>query len=304
MHLPCLWILGLVLIYTSSAATTAGSSSIGTGGSAHMSSSTLSLSEEFEVAARLDDKENPSDKVSTHGYQEMYGTFLLPLLHHRNRRIRATRQDNKPFKMLEIGLGCDMKYGPGKSMAIWKRLLDPSDIMWAAEVDTKCVTKHKNDLRWLQGIVTGDQADKTILNQWINDTKATTVPFDVIIDDGGHENHQIYTSFMELFPKALGPGGLYFIEDLHVNRLDDWKDANNNDIIMIDVIKDWQEQLITREHANLKYYKHIIPHGIKWITCFPHACVIAKCSMSTKQSQMTTNISGLKLQEFAEPLCS
>jgi hypothetical protein len=161
----------------------------------------LTLAQEFELAAKLE--KEPSDKVTHHGYQEMYGTFLLPMLHHRARRVR-----NRPFKMLEIGLGCDMKYGAGKSISIWKRLLEPEDILWAAELDKKCVSEHEKELRWLQGVLTGDQADETTLLEWVTQTRSGTLPFDVIIDDGGHENHQIYASFKVLFEKSLAPGGI------------------------------------------------------------------------------------------------
>mmetsp|Transcript_19122 Transcript_19122/g.28320 ORF Transcript_19122/g.28320 Transcript_19122/m.28320 type:complete len:130 (-) Transcript_19122:415-804(-) len=51
---------------------------------------------------------NPvTDKVTGHTYEIMYGKFLLPYYH---------RKPN--MKMLEIGLGCDMGYGPGASVAL------------------------------------------------------------------------------------------------------------------------------------------------------------------------------------------
>ena len=52
-----------------------------------------------------------TDKVAPHEYQLMYGMLLLPL------RERPT-----PPKLLEIGLGCDQRYGPGASVALWQRL--------------------------------------------------------------------------------------------------------------------------------------------------------------------------------------
>jgi len=35
--------------------------------------------------------------------------------------------------------------------------------------------------------------------------------FDIIIDDGGHENHQIYNSLEFLFPEALAPGKGHYV---------------------------------------------------------------------------------------------
>ena len=52
-----------------------------------------------------------TDKVTSHSFQFMYGKFLLPYYY-----------QNPSMKMLEIGLGCDMRYGPGASTALWKQL--------------------------------------------------------------------------------------------------------------------------------------------------------------------------------------
>ncbi len=43
----------------------------------------------------------------------------------------------------------------------------------------------------------------TVLNEWIEQSGGE---FNVIIDDGGHTNSQIKTSFDVLFEKALLPG--------------------------------------------------------------------------------------------------
>lgn len=47
-----------------------------------------------------------TDKVTTHQYWFMYDKHFPAI---RERRV----------KMLEIGLGCDMSYGPGKSYYTW-----------------------------------------------------------------------------------------------------------------------------------------------------------------------------------------
>ena len=134
--------------------------------------------------------------------------------------------------MLEIGLGCDMKYGPGASVRLWKALLHPGDELWEAEVDKLCVDKFKAASLEGVNIVTGDQSglwsylnnfhkfktviyiitntvsylDVETLRSWILETKVADKQFDIIVDDGGHENHQIYNSFEVLFPDALAPG--------------------------------------------------------------------------------------------------
>ena len=48
-----------------------------------------------------------TDKVRQHSYQEMYGQFLLPYAY-----------KFPKMKMLEIGLGCMIEYGPGASVSL------------------------------------------------------------------------------------------------------------------------------------------------------------------------------------------
>jgi hypothetical protein len=67
--------------------------------------------------------------------------------------------------------------------------------------------------------ISGDQGDKATVESWVAKSGGQ---FHVIIDDGGHKNAQIKTSFDVLFEQALLPGGLYFIEDLQVGRMKGW----------------------------------------------------------------------------------
>ena len=116
--------------------------------------------------------------------------------------------------MFEIGLGCNMGYGPGASVALHK-LLFPQAELWEAEYDGKCVEKAK-ERQMLEGIqvVVGDQGNDTTLDSWINETGGE---FDVVIDDGGHDNCHIWTTFQKFWP-LLKPGGLYFIEGTKTNK--------------------------------------------------------------------------------------
>ena len=65
--------------------------------------------------------------------------------------------------------------------------------------------------------------------------------FDAIIDDGGHRNDQIKTSFDELWP-ALLPGGVYFVEDLHVSRA---SPHGSSGFTVVDRLHSWSEQLLS-----------------------------------------------------------
>ncbi len=206
-----------------------------------------------------------SDKVTKHKYSESYGTFLLPF-------IRRRRLMHLGIKFLEIGLGCDMNYGPGSSVKIWKELLRDTDHeLWEAEIDNLCVDQSRQK-GLLDGInvLVGDQRNTTVLKEWLSISKGQ---FNIIIDDGGHAQDQIYNSFMTLWP-ALAPGGLYFIEDLQVCRLSDWKDESGNNRVMMDLIHSWNEQLVT---GRTIIVDEKIPKGVRWIFCQSEMCVIAKC---------------------------
>jgi hypothetical protein len=67
-----------------------------------------------------------TDKVVKHRYQLLYGRYLLPL-------GEAREKNGVPIKMLEIGLGCNMQYGSGASVALWKRLFGPTAQLWEAD---------------------------------------------------------------------------------------------------------------------------------------------------------------------------
>ena len=159
-----------------------------------------------EVAARGAHLGEPiSDKVTSHSYETMYAQFLLPL----SASIQAA---GRHLKILEIGMGCDMQRGsPGASTLLWTRLL-PNAEVWQAELHGDCARELGSKLP--VRVLVGDQADPRVVRSWVRQTGGG---FHAIIDDGGHLNRQIMNSFDQLWA-ALLPGGVYFIEDLHVSR--------------------------------------------------------------------------------------
>lgn len=221
-----------------------------------------------------------TDKIVEHKYSEMYGTFLLPYIH-------RTHQQGKQVKFFEIGLGCDKSITPtgteARGVKVWKGVLSDQDELWIAEYDKECVEKAtKHNL--LDGVhmLIGDQSDRDVLQSWI---KTSAGQFDIIVDDGGHYQHHIMNSFVELWPQ-LKMGGLYFIEDLHVSRQFIIKDSNVPESMM-NYIHSWQEYMVTGQvlgeqtPANINKYKP--PPGIRWIACQAEACVIAKCEDMTNE---------------------
>jgi hypothetical protein len=103
-----------------------------------------------------------TDKITTHRYDIMYGKFLFPFIH------RHILEHNRKIKFFEIGLGCDMVYGPGASIFLWKNIFKDTAEIWSAEVDSKCVEKFQstNSLRDVN-VLTGDQGNDKHLSQWL-----------------------------------------------------------------------------------------------------------------------------------------
>ena len=205
-----------------------------------------------------------TDKVTDHAYNRMYDRFLSPIRH-------------KDLKMLEIGLGCNMSYGPGASAKIWDAFLSPNSEIWEAEVHAECVAQNKEKLGRIKA-VTGDQGDNAVLDRWLAETGGN---FDFIIDDGGHRNDQILTSFAKLWP-ALKPGGYYFIEGMQVGRHAGHQRASGGSPVVADVLQQWSDQLLAEPgmHTHvtpLPPRQHKIPAKVDFVYCQDEACVIGKC---------------------------
>ena len=64
--------------------------------------------------------------------------------------------------MLEIGLGCDMDYGPGASIPVWKTLFQRADI-WEAEYNRNCVKRNTEKLKGIN-VLTGNQGSTKVLD--------------------------------------------------------------------------------------------------------------------------------------------
>jgi hypothetical protein len=214
-----------------------------------------------------------TDKVETHEYHIMYGVFLLPL-----------RQAPHPVKILEIGLGCDMHYEPGASASLWPKLLPNAEI-WMAEHDAACVQESVKR-GWLPGIhtLTGDQSDPAVQQRWIQESGGA---FDAVIDDGGHSNWQIRSTFAALWP-TIKPGGFYFVEDMQAGRNSGWPQLTPRDheAVFSDIIQSWIEQLtIERGNWRPSAGRHPLPADVAFIACQREACVIAKACKGTPASE-------------------
>lgn len=244
-----------------------------------------------------------SDKFHTHDYELMYGQFLMPL-----------RGLPRP-KLLEIGLGCNMNYGPGSSARLWRTLFPRADL-WMADSNAACVAKHRATLD-AQGIsvLVGDQGNLTTLRRWL---EISGGGFHAVIDDGSHVNSHILTTFRELWGAVL-PGGHYFIEDLQLGRHAVWDDSGGL-TVMSDVIASWVDQkLIPYQEGGFRngnegywaagnpkrfrksapnsaavdaWRRHPLPPHVAYIFCQEAACVIGKSASAPLPSEPTARKPG------------
>ena len=112
-------------------------------------------------------------------------------------------------KVFEVGLGCNMDYGPGASSEIWRHYFPHADIHFL-EYDTKCTDKWQDRTRSINITVhAGDQGNVYMWTDLFKNMKN----IDVFIDDGGHWNKQLITTFA-MMQSMMSSGGLMFIEDI------------------------------------------------------------------------------------------
>eukprot|EP00995_Heteronema_vittatum_P008041 NODE_3205_length_693_cov_194.107143_g2275_i0.p1 GENE.NODE_3205_length_693_cov_194.107143_g2275_i0~~NODE_3205_length_693_cov_194.107143_g2275_i0.p1 ORF type:complete len:195 (+),score=75.77 NODE_3205_length_693_cov_194.107143_g2275_i0:31-585(+) len=93
-------------------------------------------------------------------------------------------------------------------MRLWKAFFPAAEAIVGVDIG-----KEHSKKEGVYRIYQGDQADPMFLQT----LAALEGPFDFIIDDGGHMYHQQVTTFRELFPYALKPGGLLAIEDIEAS---------------------------------------------------------------------------------------
>lgn len=191
----------------------------------------------------------------------MYEKYLAP--------YRDTR-----FKMLEIGLGCDMNYGPGASYFTWLDYFPHVDLYYI-EYDAACAE------RWAANttgatIFSGDQADVAFLHRFVREAGSD---FDVIIDDGGHHMQQQITSLETLW-RAVVPGGIYFCEDLQTSYDPVYEgDAEQKGTIktMMGMIKEMIDDLnVTPVRPVKTARKHEVTRDMRWIDCQVELCAFGK----------------------------
>lgn len=108
----------------------------------------------------------------------------------------------QPLKVVEIGVQS------GGSIQMWQAVMGPQCHVYG--IDINDATTQFTDP--LTTITIGDQAD---VGMWWHFYSAITMsPVDALIDDGGHEPHQMLVTLEQSFDH-LTPGAMIAIEDIH-----------------------------------------------------------------------------------------
>jgi hypothetical protein len=118
----------------------------------------------------------------------------------------------RPVRLLEIGIY------RGGSLDMWQWFFGPQVTLVGIDIDVDA--KAASDPRHVVEI--GDQTDPDFLRR-VADQHS---PFDIIIDDGGHEMVQQITTAETLFP-LLKDGGVYLVEDCHTSYWDSYQGGRN-----------------------------------------------------------------------------
>jgi demethylmacrocin O-methyltransferase len=135
----------------------------------------------------------------SNGYNTDKGEVYHNYIPYYEKHFAAYRKNSKNF--LEIGLD------KGESTKMWREYFSVNNtVIHGMDIVLPENLSLVNTKMYLC-----DQSSRQDLMKFLSDTD---IEFDIIIDDGGHMQHQQQISLGVLFPK-LKSGGLYVIEDLH-----------------------------------------------------------------------------------------
>jgi len=202
----------------------------------------------------LGDKHN-TDKVDTHRYHPIYERYLKFL------------REKTDLRVLEIGLGCNMPYGAGHSIPVWREYFPKLEALFVVEFARDCALKFMDKV---DEMFIGDQSDIPFMKS----VGKKAGPLDIIVDDGGHTMKQMRNSLIALF-SSVRPGGLYFIEDILCEYMDNYRD-NGNDTIMTLL-----HEIMDVKHDTHKKRKHskeatILAPMVEYVECWTEICVLVR----------------------------
>lgn len=143
------------------------------------------------------------------------------------------------MKVLEIGIG------KGGSLEMWRDYFGTDAEIYG--IDVRPFPRLGDEERIKT--YTGDQKDPQFLKRICNEAG----PFDIIIDDGGHQMSQQRTSFRILYP-LMSKSGVYLCEDTHTSYNPDYEGGHLRQGTFIETVKSLVDELHawrSRDRTNL-----------------------------------------------------
>ena len=208
------------------------------------------------------------DKWGQHWYAQHY--------HHYFRSLR-----HRKINLLEIGVGGYANpMAGGESLRMWQEYF-PNAIIYGIDIYEKKI--HEQDRIKIRQ---GSQDDEAFLRA----VSEEAGHFDIIIDDGGHQNSQVIKSFLVLFP-ILRQKGIYVIEDVQTSY---WPSFGGNSVdlnttttsigffkALIDALN--YEELLKPGYQPTYFDKHIIAMH------FYHNLIVIKKGENNEGSNLIRN---------------
>ncbi len=156
-------------------------------------------------------KQYHSDKGSVyHNYLEIYEKYFS--------KYRDTLEN-----FLEIGLW------QGDSIRMWREYFNVGNLVGADILDLSHVVLPNTQIHIC------DQSDRQQLGNLVDNSFDE---FDIIIDDGGHWQHQQQITLGFMFP-FLKAGGVFVIEDLHTANHPAY--TRPGDVATLDILHTWKD---------------------------------------------------------------
>jgi hypothetical protein len=133
------------------------------------------------------------------------------------------------YNILEIGVD------NGSGVRALKKHF-PNSTIYGLDILSKCKDYEEENIK----IIIGSQIDDSILET------LKQIKFDIIIDDGSHDNKHVFYTYSKLFPSLSNSiAGLYIVEDIHTSYWPYYGGGYKNPSSSIEKFKD----IIDMQHA-------------------------------------------------------
>lgn len=111
----------------------------------------------------------------------------------------------------------------GGSLEAFKKFFAPTSRVIGVDLNPE-LEQHFTDLGW--EFVVGDAGDSRFWKNFYREVGE----IDILLDDGGHTNHQVWTTFRSALPQVRD-GGCVVVEDTHTSYIDDFGNPSDESFI-------------------------------------------------------------------------